>query len=124
MLYEHTRSKHSGTRYSCNKCEYQGTKQSNLLRHKTSQHECVKYLCNEVSCDAKFTNEWYLKKHHEYSHTGPEYDCNVCEYKTLIFSILIRHKKSRHEGITFSFNQCGFKATHPSSVLRHKRSEH
>jgi hypothetical protein len=84
MLYEHTRSKHIVVKYSCNKCEYQATKQSNLARHQASRHEGVKYSCCEYTCEATFSTEWDMSKHHEYMHKSARNHCNECEYKTSI----------------------------------------
>ena len=96
MLYEHRRCKHIGVKYSCNKCEYQATKQSNLARHQASKHEGVKYSCCEFTCEATFTTEWDMRKHHEYKHNSAENYCNECEYKSSISSNLIRHKRLKH----------------------------
>ena len=79
-----------------NKCKYQATKQSNLARHQASKHEGVKYSCCEFTCEATFTTEWDMRKHHEYKHNSAENYCNECEYKSSISSNLIRHKRLKH----------------------------
>ena len=40
---------YKGDKYPCEKCEYEATKKSSLLTHVKSQHEGVKYLCDQCN---------------------------------------------------------------------------
>ena len=46
-LRYHIRSLHDGIRLSCDQCNYETSQQSNLKRHKETEHELIKYSCDQ-----------------------------------------------------------------------------
>ena len=57
----HIQSVHEMIKYSCDQCEYQFTRQSNLKRHILSVHEKVRYPCDQ--CEHQATTQGSLKRH-------------------------------------------------------------
>ena len=41
-LWQHTKSQHEGVKYACNQCDYQAAERGNLKKHIKSQHNSVK----------------------------------------------------------------------------------
>ena len=56
--------------HSCADCGYKSTHKSNIVKHKRSVHEGVKYPCNK--CNFKASSEGSLRRHnrliHEFIH--------------------------------------------------------
>ena len=63
----------------CDQCDYIATQKSNLLRHKESKHEGVKFPCDQ--CDYKATEKGSLLKHIKSIHEGVKIHCEQCDYK-------------------------------------------
>ena len=111
-----------GSKYPCNKCDYQATHQSNLTRHIQSKHEGVKYACNQ--CDQQFTQQCALTTHIQSIHEGVKYACNQCDYRATQQTHLAKHIKSVHEGVKYPCKQCNQQFTAQSTVTRHIQSAH
>ena len=62
----HIKSQHEGVRYACDECDYQSTKQNHLTRHIQSKHEGIKYACDQ--CDYQFAQQGSLRIHVKNKH--------------------------------------------------------
>ena len=70
---------HEGVKYSCNQCDSNFSKQSNLNRHKMSVHEGFKYYC--IQCDYIFSWQSSLKTQKMSVHEGVKFSFNLCDSK-------------------------------------------
>lgn len=52
------------------------------------------------------------------------FNCNRCDFKTLVKSHLKRHVEAKHTGIRYDCNECDFQTAYSKDVRRHKMSIH
>ena len=60
-MLKHRRSTHEGVKFPCPHCDYQATEKGSLQRHVQSKHEGIKYPCNK--CDYQATQQCHLQTH-------------------------------------------------------------
>ena len=61
----------------------------------------------------------YLKRHSR-KHTGENFQCLYCDYKTIHPDNLNRHSR-KHTGEIFKCQQCDYKTIDPVNLNRHSR---
>ena len=66
-LKAHMKSEHEGVRYSCNECDYQAMTKGVLNKHQQRKHEGLRFLCME--CGKQLYSAFTLKKHQEIRHS-------------------------------------------------------
>ena len=76
---------------------YKSRQERDLIQHKKSVHEGVKYDCDQ--CDHKATCQAHLIQHQKSVHEGVKYNCFQCDYKANYHTDLIKHKNTVHEGV-------------------------
>ena len=52
------------------------------------------------------------------------FNCNRCDFKTLVKSHLKRHIEAKHTGIRYDCDECDFQTAYSKDVRRHKMSIH
>ena len=57
-------------KYTCDECDYQTDRNTNLKRHKLGKHAGVKYSCQQ--CDGQFSTQDNLKRNWYSKHDGKE----------------------------------------------------
>ena len=95
ILARHIQSEHQGVKFVCNQCEYQATFKGNLTKHIQSQHYGLKYVCDQ--CDNLYTDTNTLRKHIQSVHEGVKYGCQKCKQQFTVLTNLNRHMKNVHE---------------------------
>jgi len=101
---------------------YQAEIEDSLRKHTQSQHEEVKFSCNQ--CEYKALRKGYLRSHIKSIHEGVKYDCNLCEYKATQPGNLRTHIQSKHEGVKFPCNLCNQPLNSKSSLIMHMKAKH
>ena len=94
-LLTHKQTDHQGVKYACDQCDFQTTQQGHLTVHKQSKHEAEKYACNR--CDKKFTLQSSLIRHFKSQHQIVRYACNQCDYQAKLQCYLHQHIKLKHQ---------------------------
>ena len=62
-------------KYLCTRCEYFSTTSSNLQIHVMAKHEGIKFECDLVDCDQKFSMKTILTRHQKNKHNWKAYVC-------------------------------------------------
>ena len=83
------------SKYPCDQCVYQFSKQGDVKRHIISIHKGVKYNCDQ--CEYQSTRQDTLKMHNKSVHDGLKYSCDQCQYQASYQRTLKRHKDRVHE---------------------------
>ena len=65
LHFGHTRL-HTGEKYDCADCEYQGNTKEAVKVHKLTKHEGVGFLCDQYEFQAP--TQWCLRRHTDYVH--------------------------------------------------------
>ena len=60
---------------------------------------------------SKQQKKYYLNQHKESQHEGVRYNCDQCDYQAEPKSTLKLHKESKHEGVSYCCDKCDFQAT-------------
>ena len=63
-------------KYPCQQCEYQATQKVNLVQHRRSVHDRIKY-----PCEYQATSKGHLDKHRRAVHVGIKYPCWQCQHE-------------------------------------------
>ena len=85
-LKEHYKVDHRGTRFKCDRCNYEGTQKTNLGRHMEAEHgtETAQGKCTE--CDFIISTKRELKEHYKVDHGGTS--------SSVINVVMKAHKKT------------------------------
>ena len=70
---------------------------TNLRIHKESQHDGVRYGCEQ--CEREFTRRRNLRDHIGSAHEGRRHSCDHCDIKFTGKSNLISHTKRKHQDV-------------------------
>ena len=93
----------------CPECNLNFSTEIEVNKHTKSEHPTQPRTCNE--CDMKFESMYALQwmsvqKKHEYEkctmkkdpkHERKQFNCNVCDFKSLVEQTLLKHIDSEHE---------------------------
>ena len=90
------RTKHEGTKYYCDECDYNATTKNNVRIHRESKHLGKIYYCTE--CSYSSNCEESVNKHRRAKHLGIFHNCIHCDYKSLWQDNVRRHVKNMHIG--------------------------
>ena len=101
-----------GELYSCNQCEFTGSR-TGLYLHKKSKHDGVRYPCDK--CEYSATTLSDLKRHKKSKHDRVRYPCDQCEHAATQISDLNKHKKRKHS--FKSFERLRFRAILPKPYI-------
>ena len=110
------------SRYFCDSCHYEASKQSHLKTHQQSIHEGIRYSCD--TCNYKATTTRTLKRHQESVHYGIRHYCNECNQYFTQQSSLRSHQRNKHEGFRYECGQCEYKAGQRGHLKAHKIAKH
>ena len=121
-LQRHIQSQHEGIKYPCDQCDYQATEKNGLQKHNKSKHEGINYICDK--CNYQATKLGDLRRHIQSKHEGIKYPCNQCYYQATQQGTLQRHIQSKHKGIKYPCDQCDYQATQQGDLRRHIQSKH
>ena len=91
----HTRTKHEGMLFPCNRCDFKSATKDGLNVHTAFTHDGEVYSCND--CDQLSSSKKALKIHKLARHTDKIYECDQCEYKCAANSFLSNHKRKQHD---------------------------
>ena len=96
-LSSHIKSVHFKERFPCEICDYQATKKSNLLFHVKNVHQkSENIVCTECNTSVQKIS---LTRHMNTKHSGeqPQYNCQICTFKTKHSCVVNRHMKTVHQ---------------------------
>ena len=95
-LKEHYKVDHRGTRFKCDRCNYEGTQKTNLGRHMEAEHgtEPAQGKCTE--CDFTTSTKGELKENYKVDHGGTRFKCDKCSYEGTQKDKLGRHMEAEH----------------------------
>merc|ERR1712179_692609 len=94
-LRKHVQTQHNGVRYTCDLCDYVGDG-GNLNYHKKAEHyHRYPYKC--PNCEKTFSENSNLWRHRKSQHEGITYQCHFCKYKAKQTTHLKTHIKTRHQ---------------------------
>ena len=87
-------------KYSCDHCNYESPRLSEVKRHKKCVHGGTKYQCDWCGHEAPDIRN--LKKHILANHLeGRKYFCDQCKFESERQFDLTRHNKEVHEGVKY-----------------------
>lgn len=121
FLY-HKKSKHDGTRYTCDVCDYTASTVAYLKVHKRTKHEGIRYPCDE--CEFMAASTTYLKQHKKVKHLGIRYPCPACDFSGTTLSNLNAHIKKVHDEQRFVCNMCPYRTYSQLKLGNHKAKKH
>ena len=83
-------SNDSGVKYDCNQCNFETTKQSNMVNHiLENKHEIIKYSC--CHCSYQAATQRKLNIHVQSKHDNIHYYCSHCNYRAPTNAVLKKH---------------------------------
>lgn len=103
-------------------CDYTTATPRNLVQHKQSTHEGIRYPCDE--CDFSALKKSHLFQHKRIKHEGIRYQCDQCEFATGRNHHLKRHRENKHEGVTYPCPECDYAAGQKGTLMKHIQSRH
>ena len=95
-------------KFTCNVCGKRFKHTQNVYHHKKSQHEGVKYYCDQR--DGSYKSKHLLASHTENVHEQ-KVQCELCA-KYLSRPALHKYKLTEHEGLRFACDQCNLTFKH------------
>ena len=103
-LDDHIREIHLKLKLSCNHCQFESLKRSEMVRHVKKEHEKDVPNSNTSktcgTCGQEFKNNRNLQRHIRVLHKKVlPFVCDKCEYKAGEERQLLRHIKRIHEGV-------------------------
>ena len=76
-------------KYSCDLCDSQVAKKSDLRRHKLAIHVGIRHPCKQ--CEYQATSKSSFTKHQDSLHNGKKHPCSQCDYEAPRKESLNRH---------------------------------
>jgi len=113
--------------FSCNQCDFEASKKSQLKQHSNTVHRPTKFACNQ--CDFKANCKRNLKEHSNVHHISKiQKKCKFCEFTAFDKSELKTHLLNIHKYQSrYRSNiceHCKFKATNQVELTKHLRTHH
>lgn len=84
--------------------------------------EDKKYDCDQ--CDFQTLIKSSLRMHIEAIHRGVRYKCDQCDFQAAQKGRLKQHRQSKHEGVQYSCDECNYKASRKDILKAHIESVH
>ena len=114
-------------RFSCSQCGFKTMARGKLLAHEKTKHRGTWYGCE--FCDYRTKTETALSLHISLDHNNSRnIVCTLCDFKTVSTGMLNRHLSSKHTEDSkkphFSCGQCEFRTLIKMQLEKHKRYSH
>ena len=114
----HVGSEHDGVRFSCDECVYQAKRRTILKAHKEAVDENIRYNCDDFEGQSHTTR--YLEMHRKRKHGGILYtgtkNCHTRTCFNLKYHVLSKHTD---KGITFNCKVFDYPAISPKNLKLH-----
>ena len=103
-IAQHMSTKHTDKYFSCERCKFVTETEKNLAEHIKNEHEAARFIkCK--SCDFESESADNLREH-ERSHVKETlYECEVCQFDSIIRANIEAHMKTYHSPKSGAFHK-------------------